>query len=124
YSIQRDNGYDFPENAPRAWQFQSSDDGTTWTTRDSRSNQTGWAVAERRVFSLPEADTGTVSAHRYWRFNFTETNGGWLTVAEVELFGQSVSSSSSSPLLNATAIGTMDRRRKRVIVDTGDNGIE
>src|SRR5690606_3434736 len=84
YSIQRDNGFDGPGNAPRAWEFQSSDNGTTWTTRDSRSNQTGWAVAERRVFSLPEADTGTVSAHRYWRFNFTQTNGGWLTVAEVE----------------------------------------
>src|SRR5690606_16198880 len=46
-------------------------------------------------------------------------------VAEVELLGPADTGvASSSLVLNASAIGAMNRRRKRVIVDTGDQGIE
>lgn len=125
------------DNAPRAWRLITGnhDTGTfatdtgKWTLEDQRSSQTGWATSERRSFTLPGADTGTVEARRHWRLYFTEIDGDTeLMIAEIEMFtAQSAVQSrvqGGTLFLNARAIGSLAKRTKRVIVDTGDLGDE
>jgi hypothetical protein len=37
---------------PSAWTLQGSNDGTTWTTVDSRTGITGWGIQETRSFTI------------------------------------------------------------------------
>lgn len=53
---------------PRAWSFQYSDNGSSWTTVDSYNSTTDWGVN-----SLVRDITN--SSHRYWRWVFTANNG-------------------------------------------------
>lgn len=55
---------------PKDWQFQGSDDGTTWTTLDSQSGQ---AFANR--MQLNTYNLGNTTAYRYYRLNVTANNG-------------------------------------------------
>ena len=95
YSIRASSGSGQLGNAPTAWRFLSSnyDTGTyaidtgKWALEDERSSETGWAVSEKRTYTTPEGDTGTVDAQRHWRFFFTAVDGDTeLVVAEVEMF--------------------------------------
>jgi hypothetical protein len=43
--------------APKAWSLQGSNDGTNWTTLDTRSNQTGWGDQEDRQFTIASPTT-------------------------------------------------------------------
>jgi hypothetical protein len=108
---------------PSAWQFQRSPDGSSWTTEETRSSQTGWSVSEKRSYAL--ADTGATAA-RYWRFNITANNGSVNTtqLAEVEMFTSvapsQVTTAGGRRIFNASSIGALARAEKRVIVsDTG-----
>lgn len=38
--------------SPNAWTFQGSNDLSAWTDLDSQTGQTGWTLAELRVFTL------------------------------------------------------------------------
>lgn len=123
YSIRATADSLFLSRTPSAWQFQRSADGVTWTTEDTQGSETAWAVSEKRTFTIE--DTGATAA-RFWRFNFSANSGGSasLTAAEFEFFagGQStqVRSLGSKMRFNATAIGSLARLEKRVIVsDTG-----
>jgi hypothetical protein len=121
------------DNAPTAWRLITGnfDTGTfatdtgKWTLEDERSGQTGWATSERRSFTLPGADTGTVEARRHWRLFFTAVDGDTeLNIAEIEMF-TAVSAvqtqiQGGSLVLNASSIGARAKYQKRVIVsDTG-----
>ena len=55
---------------PKDWQFQGSNDGTTWTTLDTQSNQ---AFAQR--FELKTYAIANPSFYRYYRLNVTANNG-------------------------------------------------
>lgn len=61
-----------PSFAPAAWNLQGSNDNSTWTTVDSRSDQTGWAAgsAGEREFTI--ANPG---AYRYYRLVITAKAG-------------------------------------------------
>lgn len=121
------------DNAPTAWRLITGnfDTGTfatdtgKWTLEDERSSQTGWATSEKRSFTLPGADTGTVESRRHWRLFFTAVDGDTeLNVAEIEMFtAQSAVQTQlqgGSRLLNATTIGSLAKVHKHVIVsDTG-----
>ena len=118
-------------NAPKNWGLIGSnfDTGTfatdtgKWILEDARTNQTGWAVSEKRSFTL--TDTGTPGPWRHWRLNFTATDGGiQLMVAEIEMFAAAQSAQATFAngqlTLNATAIGALAKATKRVAVsDTG-----
>ncbi|RYD71137.1 MAG: carbohydrate-binding protein, partial [Verrucomicrobiaceae bacterium] len=56
---------------PKDWQFQGSNNGTSWTTLDIRSAQT--FAARKQTNSYTFANT---SAYRYYRINVTATFGG------------------------------------------------
>jgi hypothetical protein len=68
--------------------MQGSNDGTTWSTLDTQTNQTAWAVFESRLFTV----TGS-AAYRYYRLNITANNGDatYTEVAELYLYSPPVS---------------------------------
>lgn len=125
YSIRAGHAGDMLINAPKVWSFQYSDNASAWTTSDTQGSESGWAAGERRTYTTPEGDTGTVDAHRYWRFNFTSVDGGApLIISEIELFtaaaAQQVRSISTKRAFNASSIGGLARYEKRVMIsDTG-----
>lgn len=45
--------------APKAWSLQASNDGTTWTTLDTRSGQINWGDQEDRQFAIANPQTFT-----------------------------------------------------------------
>jgi len=116
---------------PSAWTFQGnhSDTGSagSWTTLDTVSGQSSWAVGQKRTFNI-----GSPQQFRFYRWNITANAGGYpvVAIAEVELIGQASGSSDQGTfnhgnlILNAVALGSVARVRKRVIVDTGDLGSE
>ncbi len=59
-----------PERDPKNWQFQGSQDGSTWTTLDTQSNQTFTYRMQRNTY-----DIGNTTAYRFYRFNVTANNG-------------------------------------------------
>jgi hypothetical protein len=61
---------DVPARDPKDWQFQGSNDGSTWTTLDTRSNQSFAARFEPKTYSI-----ASPGAYRYYRLNVT-ANGG------------------------------------------------
>jgi len=73
-----------PERDPKNWQFQGSNDGTTWTTLDTQTDQTFQFRAYQRAF-----DIGNTTAYRYYRLNVTANNGhpDFLHLSELGLWG-------------------------------------
>jgi hypothetical protein len=61
---------DVPARDPKDWQFQGSNDGSAWTTLDTRSNQSFATRFEAQTFSI-----ASPAAYRYYRLNVT-ANGG------------------------------------------------
>ncbi|MER9392509.1 MULTISPECIES: hypothetical protein [unclassified Mesorhizobium] len=52
YWVQAMNSASEAENMPTQWEIQGSNDGSTWTTIDSRIGQIGWGNSERRFFEF------------------------------------------------------------------------
>jgi hypothetical protein len=74
---------DVPERDPESWQFQGSNDGVTWTTIDSRANQ---SFADR--FTTNTYDIANTTAYRRYRLRITANGGDYDTqLSEVGLFG-------------------------------------
>jgi hypothetical protein len=114
------------DNAPSAWQFQRSSDGSSWTSEDTQGSET-WAAGEERSYSTG-GDTGT-TAFRYWRLNVTALNGDTeVRLAELKLIPKSSTSQvqlqGGVRVFNATSIGSLAKAQKRVVVDTGDLDVE
>ena len=67
--------------APKAWTFQGSNDGSTWTTLDTQTNQTSWQKSEVRAYAFENN-----AAYVYYKFNCTEINGAsdYLMLWEIE----------------------------------------
>jgi hypothetical protein len=55
---------------PKDWQFQGSNDSSTWTTLDAQSDQ---MFADR--FELKTYTLASPAAYRYYRLNITANNG-------------------------------------------------
>jgi hypothetical protein len=126
YTVQAGNHGSYVTSAPKAWLLQGNDvdTGSGWTTEDTRSAQTGWSVGERRSFTI--SDTGGVAdSWRYWRLLVSDVDGGGsVIVSEFQLSANITPSraqfSAAGLNLNATAIGSLARAEKRVIIsDTG-----
>jgi hypothetical protein len=77
------SGNDAPDRDPRNWNLQASNNGTSWTTLDSRSGETFPARFEKRTYSF-----SNTTAYRYYRLNITLNNGSPHTqLAEWALIG-------------------------------------
>jgi hypothetical protein len=61
---------DVPGRDPKDWQFQGSNDGSTWTTLDTQSDQTFIDRFQMKTFKVDSPD-----AYRYHRLNITANNG-------------------------------------------------
>ena len=55
---------------PKAWTFDASADGTTWTNLDTRENETGWTQCAYRYFKFDNE-----TAYKYYRFYCTSLGG-------------------------------------------------
>jgi hypothetical protein len=74
-------------SAPSAWQLLGSNDGTTWTTLDSRSEQSFTWATQTRSFGI--ADPGL---YQRYRLRITGTaDGGAARIAEFELLADPTS---------------------------------
>ena len=70
YSIAPWDADNFPTRCPNAWQFQGSNDGTTWDTLDTQSGINTWVLSTTKIFTF----TNT-TAYTYYRLYIT-ANGG------------------------------------------------
>lgn len=74
---------------PKAWTVLASNDQTTWTTLDSRTNQSFDLRSSTKNYNINAAQE-----YSYFRLNITENNGGSsLYVGEWQLFGEAISAS-------------------------------
>jgi hypothetical protein len=81
YSISSPN--EWPDTDPSSWTLDGSNDGTVWTTLDSRMSQTFASRQETKFYSF----ANTVAYSRY-RLNVTMNNGSPnnVHVGEIQLF--------------------------------------
>jgi hypothetical protein len=77
------SGNDVPGRDPQNWQFQGSQDGSTWTTLDSQSGQLFANRNQQNTYNI-----GNTTAYRYYRLNITLNNGdpSGLQLAELGLW--------------------------------------
>lgn len=68
--------------SPNTWTFEGSNDGSTWTTLDTRTGETDWRTGEKRVYTIASGVRGSYTSHR---LNMTAANSGLLAVSELEL---------------------------------------
>jgi hypothetical protein len=78
------NSADVVGRDPTAWQFQVSNDGSTWTTLDTESGQTFSDRYKQKIYNI-----GNTTAYRYYQLNITAGNGGALGISELGLWGDS-----------------------------------
>ncbi len=76
------SGDDWPDRDPAAWQLQGSNDGTTWTTLDTRTNEYFGNRAQTNYYAFTNA-----VAYASYRFTVTANAGSPdFQVAEIQLF--------------------------------------
>ncbi|HEY8900804.1 MAG TPA: RICIN domain-containing protein [Chthoniobacterales bacterium] len=79
------NSADVATRDPKDWQFQGSQDGSTWTTLDTQSGQSFLVVMSQNTYNI-----GNTTAYRYYRINVTANNGATGTaIAELGLWSDS-----------------------------------
>jgi hypothetical protein len=78
------NSADEPDRDPTAWQFQGSQDGSTWTTLDTQSGQSFAVECVQNTYNI-----GNTTAYRYYRLNVTANNGGTsgMAIGDLGLWG-------------------------------------
>jgi hypothetical protein len=72
-------GNDVPERDPKDWQVQGSNDGTNWTTLDTRTGQSFPVRLQAYAYDIP-----LTAAYEYYRLNIT-ANGGATGIQLTEL---------------------------------------
>jgi hypothetical protein len=95
--------------SPNAWTVQGSNDGSTWTTLDTRTAQTNWASLETRMFAVTGA-----AAWRYFKLNVTANNGDatYTEIGEIQFqqngtgYGWKAATSGAFPRRTRVAHGT------------------
>jgi len=99
---------DVPERDPRDWEFQGSNDGTSWTTLDTQNGQTFPA----RFYEMEYA-VAKPAAYRYYRLNVTANSGApALQVADIKLLSrQPIPNAPVAALLHWRANDTADREQ-------------
>jgi hypothetical protein len=81
YTISSAN--DYPERDPLNWTLQGSNNGSSWTTIDTRTNEDFPNRLQRRIFNFTNS-----TAYQYYRLNLSNNSGSILQLAEIELFGR------------------------------------
>lgn len=93
--------------SPRDWQLLGSNDGTTWTTLDTRANETFSTAGEEKRYQFANS-----IPYSYYRLNVTATGGSsGVELAEFQLWsrnGDPVTTASSESGTNETAAKAFD----------------
>lgn len=94
YSLKCDNSASYLTQMPKKWEFQGSNDSVTWTTIDTRQNQTSWVANEKREYIV-----SSPNSYQNYRFNFIENNGNisYIGLEEIELFEKTMGDIFSIP---------------------------
>jgi len=140
YTLRAADKADWLDEMPGEWRLLSSnyDTGTyntdtgKWTMEDEQTNVTTWAVSEKKSYTLPGVDTGTIDPKRFWRWHITLPSSmvadRRIIISEFELLKSTNVSqfalSGGKYTLNAQAIGSIARGQKRVMVAAADTGKE
>ncbi|THF80366.1 discoidin domain-containing protein [Cohnella fermenti] len=66
---------------PKSWTVQGSNDGTNWTTIDTRTNESFPLRYQTREFRM-----SNTTRYEYIRFSFTSNNGSNFQISEIELY--------------------------------------
>lgn len=82
-------GANDPTGAPRDWQFQGSNDNSTWSTLHSITAASPFTSGEQRTYQ-----TTNTTAYRYYRINITNvqhtnapgTDQNWVTLNQMQMF--------------------------------------
>jgi hypothetical protein len=74
---------DLPQRDPHHWTLQGSNDGETWLTLDTRSNEMFPTRFATRAFSITNNNT----SYSYYRLNLSTNGSRLLQLAEWEIFG-------------------------------------
>jgi len=119
---------DFPGRDPKNWTLEASNNGTTFSTLDTRSGQQFAGRYLERSFSFTNS-----TAYRYYRLSISAGNGaGVLQLSEWQLFGPSQTLAPLSAPAGLTAKGvtadqvlltwTKDRSQKSFDVERSTDG--
>lgn len=99
---------------PRDWTFEGSNNGSSWTTLDTRSSITGWGVGETKTF-----DFSNTTSYRYYRLNITANNGDAF-VAVDEMTIHTLANSDKDKLAQSFQIaGADDMNKVRLYLKKG-----
>ncbi|MEJ7651792.1 MAG: GH92 family glycosyl hydrolase, partial [Nakamurella sp.] len=99
YSLTSANDSD--DRDPKAWTIKGSQDGTTWTTVDSRTDQ---SFPDR--FVTKQYTVATPAAYLYYRLDITANNGGAiLQLADWEILDGTTGVPAPSPMVSAVGAG-------------------
>ena len=100
-----------PAKTPDSWDIEGSNNGSTWVTVDTITNESAWSAGEKRRYVVS-------SPGSYIHYKYTATHGetGDPYVAELEYFGES--GSSINTLKTTTPIANGDNL---VIVKDNDS---
>lgn len=82
-------------NQPSGWQFQGSNDGSSWTTLET---VTGYAMSAGGNYTSPVLANST--SYTYYRVNITASTGGSTSMSEIEM------TESTSTVVGGTGGGT------------------
>ena len=87
------SGDDFPGRDPRNWQFQGSNDGTSWVTLDTKTGITFASRTQTQSFTI-----SNTTAYQIYRVNITANNGEPYTqLSEIQMFAGATVTASPSP---------------------------
>lgn len=77
------SAYSVPLRAPRSWTIRGSNNGSDWTTIDTRTDITGWANSTPRVFEIQSP-----GSYLYYQINVTTNNGdvSYLAIGQLAYF--------------------------------------
>lgn len=78
--------YDGGLRPPKDWTFEGSNDGTTWTVLDTRTNEPAWSSPVGRSYTFTNG-----AAFTSYRINVSATQGsGYVMIDELEMFAPAV----------------------------------
>jgi hypothetical protein len=84
YAIASTSNAGFGSVCPSAFTLQGSNNGSTWTTLDTRTAETGWTASQVRTYTC---NSPTGIPYRYYRLDVTASNGGAsIVVGELYLY--------------------------------------
>jgi hypothetical protein len=106
---------DAPERDPLNWNLQGSNNGSTWTTIDTRSNEDFLSRFQKKTFTF-----NNTTGYPYYRFNMSNNSGTLFQLAEIELFG-TPSGQTFSTQVEAESYATMSGIQTEVCSEGGSN---